>query len=196
MWVSWNVWWDWNHENCPETSLAVSNLGYRHYNVLSTVKFHFIKIIWCFQAPHSWGQPSNLIIFLAMIIGSRYTLLEFQGLNSCYQCFIHQLLISYHALKIIIYIHDDNIHIEKEIKGICTIISFLFYHVTFHSIKCGCTAGWKQFWKNIVIFMFLHGSLHEYFCVGIFSSTTGTTTRFNSTTNKGEYWIVIKTSLS
>ena len=31
------------------------------YYVLSTVKFHFMIIIWCFQAPHSWRQPSNLI---------------------------------------------------------------------------------------------------------------------------------------
>ena len=78
-----------------DQSCGLKSRGYRHYNVLSTVKFHFIKIIWCFQAPHSWGQPSNLIIFLAMIIGSRVPGFEFPVIN----VFIHQLLISYHALK-------------------------------------------------------------------------------------------------
>ena len=63
-------------------------------------------------------------------------------------------------------------------------------------IKTWMHNGRKQFWKCIIIFVFLRGIFYEYFRVGNFSLTTDATTRFNSTTNKDESWTaLIKTSL-
>ena len=132
------------------------------------------------------------------MIGSRSTSLEFQGSNPCGQRFYTPIAYFISCFKNINTYVIITFILKKKLRGyVLHIISFLFYHVTFHSLRYGCTAGRKQVWKNIVIFVFLHRSLHEYFCDGIFSSTTGTTTtRFNSTTNKGESWTaLIKTSL-
>ena len=124
-----------------ETSLLVSNLGCGHYYVLLTVKFHFIEnllpnsiktiIIWCFQAPHSWGQPYNLIIFFALIIGYRSTSLKFKGWNPCDQRFYTSIACFVSCFKKYIHMMITFIS-KKKLRGyvLLSVFSFIMYYST------------------------------------------------------------------